>query len=63
MGYTCMLLSNFLLIKWFYQRRCKKNLYCFVKTTLPSFFLIDGDTAVVSGIPQGMFNETNSKAQ
>ena len=34
-----------------------------LKPTLPSFVLIDCDTAVVSRILQGMFKEINSKAQ
>ena len=34
-----------------------------LKPTLPSFVLIDGDTAVVSGILQGIVKEINSKTQ
>ena len=57
----CYLLSSEL--DGFIKKDAKRISIALLKPTIPSFVLIDGDTAVVSRILQGMFKEINSKAQ
>lgn len=47
----------------FIKKDAKRISSGLLKPTLLSFVLIDGDTAVVLRILQGMFKEINSKAQ